>query len=103
MVDRVRHAVLGIPRGQVAAYGDIGQQIGADPRQVGRAMSTLAELQDDAEIPWWRVVRADGTPASCHDRSATALLAEEHTPMAGKRVDMNRARRRSAHGRPPRG
>ena len=50
----------------------------------------MSEL-DDSD-PWWRVVYADGTPATCHHRTAAALLADEQTPMAGTKVDMLRAR-----------
>jgi len=43
-------------------------------------------------VPWWRVVYADGTPASCHSGRALGLLTDEGTPMSGARVDMKRAR-----------
>ncbi|MFD6325915.1 MGMT family protein [Streptomyces sp. NPDC058442] len=89
LVDDVREAVLAIPAGSVASYGDVGRRIGAGPRQVGRAMSLL-----DESVPWWRVVHADGTPASCHGGAAPELLSDEATPMRGRRVDMPRARYR---------
>ncbi|MFE1148616.1 MGMT family protein [Streptomyces albidoflavus] len=87
-VDEVREAVLTIPAGSVASYGEIGRHLGMGPRQVGRAMSLLGE---DTGLPWWRVVHADGTPATCHEGRAPALLAEEGTPMRGGRVDLGRA------------
>lgn len=86
-IDRVARAVRNIPPGRVASYGDIGAMVDLAPRQVGRAMSEL-----DDSVPWWRVVYADGTPATCHDGTATALLADERTPMLGTKVDMRRAR-----------
>jgi alkylated DNA nucleotide flippase Atl1 len=89
IVQDVREAVIAIPAGYVASYGDIGERIGAGPRQVGRAMSQL-----DDSVPWWRVVYADGTPASCHSARAAELLRDEGTPMVGARVDMKRARQR---------
>ena len=89
LIEDVREAVIAIPAGSVASYGDIGRRIGAGPRQVGRAMSLL-----DEDVPWWRVVYADGTPASCHGGRAPKLLSDEGTPMAGGRVDMKRARQR---------
>lgn len=85
----VREVVLTISPGSVASYGDIGLRIGTGPRQVGRAMSLL-----DGSVPWWRVVHADGTPATCHDGTARELLKAEGVPMRGARVDMNRARQR---------
>ncbi|MGA5297540.1 MGMT family protein [Streptomyces koyangensis] len=90
-VDEVREAVLTIPAGSVASYGAIGRHLGMGPRQVGRAMSLLGE---DTGLPWWRVVHADGTPATCHEGRAPALLAGEGTPMRGGRVDLGRARHR---------
>ena len=88
IVDDVREEVLALPTGVVASYGDIGARIGAGPRQVGRAMRLL-----DEDVPWWRVVHADGRPASCHGGRAPALLAAEGVPMRGSRIDMGRARR----------
>jgi len=87
IIDDVRAAVIAIPPGCVASYGDIGKRIGAGPRQVGRAMSLL-----DDNVPWWRVVYADGTPASCHGGRAPELLKDEGTPMRGARVEMKCAR-----------
>ncbi|WP_350310130.1 MGMT family protein [Mycobacterium gallinarum] len=89
IVDDVCEDVQTIPLGSVTTYGDIGSRIGVGPRQVGRAVSLL-----DANVPWWRVVRADGTPATCHGGRARALLIEEGVPFHanGWRVDMNRAR-----------
>ncbi|MDR0341818.1 MAG: MGMT family protein [Nocardiopsaceae bacterium] len=89
LIEDVREAVMAIPAGFVASYGDIGKRVGAGPRQVGRAMSLL-----DESVPWWRVVYADGTPASCHSGRALRLLSNEGTPMASGRVTMKRARQR---------
>lgn len=85
--DAVRRAVLAIPVGSVASYGDIAAWVGTGPRQVGRIMSLLGE-----DVPWWRVVRADGTPSSCHHGRAPDLLHGEGVPMRGRRVQLGRAR-----------
>lgn len=45
-----------IPRGRVASYKTVGQLAGCGPRYVGRVMAEFGHL-----VPWWRVVRADGT------------------------------------------
>ncbi|MFD3591086.1 MGMT family protein [Nocardia sp. NPDC058640] len=87
VVDLVREVVTSIPAGRVATYGDIGKQIGAGPRQVGRAMSVLGD-----DVPWWRVVYADGKAATCHDGGALAFLLAEGTPLVGDRIDLRRAR-----------
>lgn len=90
-IEDVRESVIAIPAGSVASYGDIGERIGAGPRQVGRAMSLLGD-----GVPWWRVAHADGTPASCHGGTARELLGNEGAPMRGARVDMKCAQQRQS-------
>nr|BFE34090.1 hypothetical protein GCM10010200_063410 [Actinomadura rugatobispora] len=45
-------------------------------------------------VPWWRVIRADGSPPSGHEVEALEEYRVEGTPMRpdGRRVDMRRAR-----------
>ena len=76
--DRVRR----VPAGWVTTYGDLSP--GA-PRHAGRVLS-----QTPADIPWWRVVRADGSLA----KGAPQLerLAREGVPISGRRVVMAQAR-----------
>ncbi|MFD8308400.1 MGMT family protein [Streptomyces sp. NPDC059690] len=95
IVGEVRETVAAILAGSVASYSDVGQRIGAGARQAGRAMSLLGE-----GVPWWRMVRADGSPATCHGGRAPRLLLAEGTPMHGARVDMRRARYRWEPARP---
>ncbi|HZB32416.1 MAG TPA: MGMT family protein [Streptosporangiaceae bacterium] len=84
-----------IPPGRVMSYGDIAEFLGrAGPRQVGRVLATWG-----GGVPWWRVIRADGTPAPGHERRALDHYREEGTPLrrgnggrAAVRVDMSRAR-----------
>ncbi len=87
VVKQVHTIVVAIPTGHVATYGEIGQAIGIGPRQAGRTMSLL-----DDDAPWWRVVHADGAPATCHEGGARALLEAEGVPFRDGRVDMVRAR-----------
>jgi alkylated DNA nucleotide flippase Atl1 len=79
----VLERVRGIPEGFVSTYGDVSP--GA-PRFAG----TVLFQADDPDLPWWRVVRADGSLAK-GDRQA-ALLRAEGVPLRGKRVDMSSAR-----------
>jgi alkylated DNA nucleotide flippase Atl1 len=83
----IRGLVAAIPAGCVAAYGELGRALGIGPRQAGRA---VALLEDD--VPWWRVVHADGTPATCHHGAARALLEAEGVPFRNGRVDMAKVR-----------
>lgn len=78
----VRSVVAGIPDGTVMAYGDIAAIVGVGPRHAGRLVAAL-----DDDVPWWRVVYADGTPATCHGGTAPELLQREGVPFRGTRVD----------------
>jgi methylated-DNA-protein-cysteine methyltransferase-like protein len=79
----VLERVRGIPEGFVRTYGDVSP--GA-PRFAG---SVLFEC-DDPDLPWWRVVRADGSLAK-GGRQKRRLVAEG-VPFRGERVDMRAAR-----------
>jgi methylated-DNA-protein-cysteine methyltransferase related protein len=78
---RIVERVRAIPEGYVRTYGDI--EPGA-PRLVGRIVATTHDL------PWHRVVRADGTIPQ--GRPQRELLLAEGVPMRGDRVDLKRAR-----------
>jgi alkylated DNA nucleotide flippase Atl1 len=86
----VLEVVERIPPGRVMSYGDIAEYVGAGgPRQVGWVMSHFG-----GGVAWWRVLRADGTPAPGHEGRAFAAYRREKTPLRpdGTRVDMRRAR-----------
>ena len=57
--ERIYRAVMRIPPGRVATYGQIARVAGMPRhhRQVGRA---LRGLVDDGLVPWHRVVNASG-------------------------------------------
>jgi alkylated DNA nucleotide flippase Atl1 len=89
-VERVLELVERIPPGRVMSYGDIAEYVGqGGPRQAGAVMANYG-----GGLPWWRVVRADGSPAQGHERRALAQLRAEGTPLrpGGVRVDMRAAR-----------
>ena len=80
----VLRRVRAIPEGFVRTYGDVSP--GA-PRFAG----TVLFGADEPDLPWWRVVRADGSLAK-GSRQKRRLLAEG-VPFRGERVDMGTARR----------
>ena len=85
---RVLDVVDRIPRGKVMAYGDVAEFLGAgSARAVGRVMATWG-----SEVPWHRVLRADGTCATHKAERQLELLRRERAPLRGDRVDMDRAR-----------
>jgi alkylated DNA nucleotide flippase Atl1 len=48
--------------------------------------------QHGGSVPWWRVVRADGSLPPSHDDEARVHYLEEGTPFRrGGRIDMARA------------
>ncbi|MDI5963863.1 MGMT family protein [Streptomyces sp. SL13] len=101
--DRVLEVAEGIPPGRVMTYGDVAEWLEeGGPRQVGRVMTLYG-----GGVPWWRVVRADGTLLTGHELRALAHYRREGTPLraAGRsaeghipRIDMPRARWDGTHG-----
>jgi len=87
--DAVYRLAGAIPPGRVLTYGDIAELLGSGgPRQVGAAMSHSA----GRNVPWWRVVRADGTlPDGLLGRAADRW-ADEGIPMLRGRIRIADAR-----------
>ncbi|RZU32965.1 MGMT family protein [Blastococcus saxobsidens] len=79
--EAVFDAVAGIPPGRVSTYGAIGRLVGVGPRRVARALS-----QGGGAVPWYRVVRADGSMAEPVRVRQAALLAAEGVPVRDGRV-----------------
>ena len=78
ILDKVRR----VPPGAVTTYGDLCPEA---PRFAGAVMAACK----DPEVPWQRVVRADGSlPKGDRQRR---LLAAEGAPMKGDRVDLGQA------------
>jgi alkylated DNA nucleotide flippase Atl1 len=71
-----------VPPGFVTTYGDVSP--GA-ARQAGRVLRTTS-----ADVPWWRVVRSDGTWAKGVQQRQR--LRAEGVPIRGRRVVMAEAR-----------
>ena len=78
VLERVRE----VPEGFVRTYGDVSP--GA-PRFAGTVLHAT-----DEDVPWWRIVRADGSLAK--GARQRALLEAEGVPFRGERVDMHAAR-----------
>ncbi len=80
--DDILAAVRAIPHGHVTTYGELSP--GA-PRRAGAVLAA----NEDPDLPWQRVVRADGSLAK-GERQRRLLEAEE-VPFRGVRVDMRAA------------
>jgi alkylated DNA nucleotide flippase Atl1 len=81
--EAVFDVVDSIPTGRVTTYGAIGHLIGIGPRRVARALSS-----GGGAVPWYRVVRADGSAAEQVRVRQLELLAAEGVPMRNGRVDL---------------
>ena len=82
--EHVLGCVEQVPRGRVTTYGVIAEVVGAHlggggPRQVGSVLASYG-----GPVPWWRVVRADGSPPGCHDGEAHL-----HGGLGAERVDLD--------------
>jgi alkylated DNA nucleotide flippase Atl1 len=80
---RILARVRATPEGFVRSYGDLSP--GA-PRLAGAVLAAC----DDPDVPWHRIVRADGSLAK--GARQRALLEAEGVPFRGERVDMRAAR-----------
>ena len=79
--ERVLATVERIPPGRVTTYGAIAEAVGAvmgggGPRLVGNVMALHG-----GPVPWWRVVRADGSLPPSHQGEARQAYLEEATPL----------------------
>ena len=86
MEARILDAIRAIPEGFVRTYGDVSP--GA-PRLAGR----ILKMADAPDVPWWRVVRADGSLAA--GEAQRVRLEAEGVPFrrtSKVRVDLEIAR-----------
>jgi alkylated DNA nucleotide flippase Atl1 len=82
--ERVREVIAGVPAGKVATYGDIAAISGApSPRLVGRILA-----EDGHDLPWHRILRANGTVAPHLLDEQLELLRAEGVLANGERIDL---------------
>jgi methylated-DNA-protein-cysteine methyltransferase related protein len=72
-VRAVRRVIRTIPRGRTLSYGEVALRAGK-PRGARAVVRALHDLDD---VPWWRVIRSDGTLAPQVAREQAQLLAQE--------------------------
>ena len=80
--EKILELIRKLPEGFVTTYGDLCPEA---PRLPGRVLATNTEK----DLPWHRVVRADGSFAK--GARQRRLLRREGIPFAGKWVDMDAA------------
>ena len=87
-VETVRALVAAIPAGRVSTYGDIADAAGLpSPRIVGWIMRT-----DSSDLPWHRVIRASGRPATHLTTRQLELLRAEGVLAHDGRVKLSEVR-----------
>ena len=80
--ERVREVILAIPVGSVLSYGEVAAIAGLpSARMVGRLLS-----EDGQDLPWHRVLRADGTCAPHLADEQLARLRAEGVTVVNRRV-----------------
>jgi alkylated DNA nucleotide flippase Atl1 len=88
-VERVREVVRSIPPGETSTYGEVAARAGMPgrARMVGRILS-----EDGHDIPWHRVLRADGTCAPHVAEEQGARLRAEGILLIDGRLPVSRRR-----------
>ena len=90
---RIYAAVAAIPPGRVASYGEIAARAGL-PGRARLAGRALSETPKELDLPWHRIVRADGRIA-CRSRG----MREQARRLRAEGVEVCEGRvRMSAHG-----
>jgi methylated-DNA-protein-cysteine methyltransferase related protein len=90
--DAVVAVLTAIPSGEVMSYGEVAAEAGypGAARAVGRLLQST-----ELEVPWWRVVTADGRLVPGYEKvHAARLRAEGVTVRAGRVSGMRAANRR---------
>lgn len=86
--ERVREIIASVPAGRVATYGDVAAIAGLrSPRQVGWILR-----EDGSDLPWHRILRADGTPAPQLRTEQLELLRTEGVLTRGQKISLRRYR-----------
>lgn len=81
--ERVSAAILAIPAGTVATYGEVAVEAGY-PVGASRAVGNVLQQVDG--LPWWRVVTASGRLVPGLEERHARLLRAEGVPVDGARV-----------------
>lgn len=93
-VARILAAVRAIPRGEVAAYGDVARRAGLPGR--ARLAARVLSANTDRTLPWHRVVRADGRIAFAEGSPG---FGEQSRRLRAEGIEVREGRARMQHRR----
>ena len=78
-------AVSLVPKGKVASYGQVAAWIG-QPRAARQVGGTLRSIEENAKVPWWRVVNNAGVISIKGAKYATKELQKSLLEKEGVKV-----------------
>ncbi len=81
--ERFRAVIADLAVGEVVSYGEVARRAGQ--RGAARAVGGFLAAYG-ADLPWWRVVRADGSLAAHKPREQGRRLRAEGVEVIGDRV-----------------
>jgi alkylated DNA nucleotide flippase Atl1 len=81
--ERFRAVIEELSVGEVVSYGEVARRAGR--RGAARAVGAFL-AEHGADLPWWRVVRADGTLADHKVRDQSRRLRAEGVEVRAGRV-----------------
>lgn len=67
---KILATIRAVPRGEVAAYGEIARRAGVPGR--ARMVARVLSSNEDVDLPWHRILRSDGSIAFPKDSSQCA-------------------------------
>lgn len=93
--ERIWAVIARIPKGRVATYGQVAAEAGF-PRQPRRTAQALRAVPDGLNLPWYRVINAQGKlsfePGSESYRLARRSLEAEGVVFVRGKIDFERFR-----------
>lgn len=78
----VARAVSAIPKGQTASYALVALLAG----KPGASRAVVRALRELEGVPWWRVIKSDGTVAKEMLAEQAPRLVREGVALTGRRV-----------------
>jgi methylated-DNA-protein-cysteine methyltransferase related protein len=69
-IHKIIAAIRAVPKGEVAGYGEIARRAGLPGR--ARMVARILSSNDDAPLPWHRILRSDGRIAFPKDSAQYA-------------------------------